>query len=98
MSKQVFRYTFNKDASMAEVEASLLLAVMACEGLHGQVDVLLDAAYYIDRERKSCEVDASTLIGRDFNRMLTGFLNREFAADEYGVELVEGDASEAVIG
>lgn len=96
MSNQVIRYTFSKHIPLEEVEASLLLAVMACEGLHGPIDAMLDAQYFLDKSKRECVLDASTQIGRDFARLFNGFLNREFAADEYGVELVSGHCGSEV--
>lgn len=94
MSQTVFRYTFEPHVPLEEVEASILLAAMGCEGLHGRVDAMLDAGYWLDEAKRTCVLDASTPIGRDFNRLFCGFLNREFSADEYFVERVDGTSSE----
>jgi hypothetical protein len=95
MGQTVFRYTFDRDIPLEEVEASILLAAMGCEGLHGPIDAMLHAGYFLDKSKRACVLDASSPIGRDFNRMFTGFLNREFSADAYCVELVERESTTA---
>ena len=36
MTKELYRYVFTPDAPIEEVEASLLLAILATESLHGE--------------------------------------------------------------
>lgn len=95
MTKSEFRYQFAREVNMTDVASSLVLAGMAIEGLHGPVDALLDTHYFMNQEGRTCHVDASTPVGRDFNRVFVGFLSREFPADAYEVELLEGEASPA---
>jgi len=89
MSAEVYRYTFASSVPFEEVEASLVLAIMATESLHGQSQVRLDAAHAIDTEKLSCAIDASTPVGRDLNRLLIGFISREFGPDSFDVERVD---------
>lgn len=74
---------------MDEVEASLLLAVLATESLHGECQTRLDAAHYFDPARRACVVDAGTPVGKDLNRLFTGFIGREFGPDAFTVERVK---------
>ena len=89
MPKEVYRYTFKPNTSLEDLEASLLLAILATESLHGEAQVRLDAAHAVDVEKRSCVVDASTPVGRDLNRLFTGFVSREFGADAFNVERIE---------
>jgi len=89
MSAEVYRYSFVDSISFEEVEASLVLALLATEALHGQTQVRLDADHAVDAEKRSCVVDASTAVGRDLNRLFAGFLSREFGADAFEVERVD---------
>ena len=93
MSKNIFRYVFAPSVRMEEVEASLVLAIMATESLHGQSDVRLDAAHAFDAAKRTCVIDADTAVGRDLNRLFVGFLNREFGEDSFQVEHVATDVS-----
>jgi hypothetical protein len=89
MTKELYRYAFTPGVPIEEVEASLLLAVLATESLHGEAQTRLDAAHYLDPTKRACVIDAVTPVGRDLNRLFTGFLNREFGADVFVVERVD---------
>lgn len=88
MYVELYRYSFSKLVPFEEVEASLLLALMATESLHGQAQVRLDASGRLDPARHACLIDAGTPVGRDLNRLFTGFLSREFGDDLYAVERI----------
>ena len=78
MSAELYRYKLNKDVSLEDIESTLLLALMATENLHGQAEVRLDAAHFLNKDRRACVIDASTEVGRDINRLFVGFAAREF--------------------
>lgn len=87
MSEDV-RYTFEANVPTADVKASLLLAILAAESLHGEAQVRLDATHEFDMIKRACVIDAGTPVGRDINRLFVGFLQREFGADSFEVERV----------
>lgn len=89
MTKELYRYEFEPHVPLEEVEASLLLAHIATESLHGEAQVQLDASHYLDTDQRACVVDASTSVGRDVNRLFIGFLRREFGQDAFTVERVD---------
>ncbi len=89
MIKDVYRYGFQPQVPLEEVVASLLLALMATESLHGEAQVRLDAAHYLDPIQRACVIEAGTPVGRDINRLFVGFLRREFGEDAFQVERVE---------
>ena len=93
MDQELYRFEFTPDVPIEEIEASLLLSVLATESLHGEAQTRLDAAHFFDPERCSCVIDASTPVGRDFARLFTSFVNREFGADAFQVERVEGQSN-----
>lgn len=88
MSIDIYRYRFIPSVLFEDVEASLVLALLATESLHGESQVRLDAAHAIDASKRSCVVDASTAVGRDLNRLFAGFVTREFGAHSFQVERV----------
>lgn len=88
MQSQIYRYTFAPSVDRDEVETTVLLTVLATESLHG-VQAQLDAAHYLDPDEMTCVVDAGTEVGRDFNRLLIGFLRREFGGDDFKVVRVK---------
>jgi len=89
MTKDIYRYSFQADTPLEDVEASLLLAILATESLHGEAQVRLDAGHYFDPDRRACVIDASTAVGKDVNRLFVGFLRREFGDDSFTVERVD---------
>jgi hypothetical protein len=88
MTREVYRYTFAPGVPTEDVEASLLLAIWGTQSLHGEVQARLDAAHYLDPRGGGCVIDAGTPVGRDFNRLILGFLQREFGPDSFRVERV----------
>ena len=83
--REVQRYAFEASVPAKDIEETLLLAVLAAEGLHGQSSVRLDATYYFDREKHVCVIDAGSDVGRDICRMFTGFAIREFGESAFSV-------------
>jgi hypothetical protein len=90
MSKEHYRYVFGATVPPEEVEASLLLALFAVESLHGEDQVRLDAAHYLDPAGRACVIDAGTEVGADLCRVFAGFLRREFGPDSFRVDRLDG--------
>jgi hypothetical protein len=88
MTHQLYRYTFVPDTPLQEVEASLLLSLLAVEALHGESQTLLDAIHTFDRASRSYSIDAGTVVGRDLNRFFVNFLRREFGETAFQIERV----------
>jgi hypothetical protein len=89
MSKETYRYHFEPQIDIDEVEQSLLLAILSVEALHGETQTRLDAAHAFDAERRSCVIDAGTDVGRSLNRLFLGYVRREFGEDAFSVSRVE---------
>jgi hypothetical protein len=90
MPKEIYKYQFREGVSLRDIEETLLLAVLAAESLHGQSRVRLDAGYCLEESKRACVIDAATDVGRDINRLFTGFAIGEFGEDAFHVERVEG--------
>jgi len=89
MSAEVYRYQFATVVPYEDVRASLVLALMAAESLHGQGQVRLEAAHACDAANRRLVIDASRPVGQDLNRLFLGFASREFGPDAFEVERVE---------
>jgi hypothetical protein len=83
---RAYQYSFARDIPTESVEATLLLAVVAAESLHGESDVRLDAGHTFDPVTSRCVIEANTTVGRDLCRLFTGFLRREFGDYAFRVE------------
>ena len=86
MDRELYRYNFDPKVPFREIEESLLLAVLAAEGIHGRSLVRLDASFSLDRTKRSCVVDAGTEVGRSIVRIFTGFVSHEFGEEAFKVE------------
>lgn len=93
--RDIYRYRFYESIPLREAEESLLLAVLAVESLYGRSPVRLDAAFLLDREKRSCVVDAGSEVGRAIARIFTGFLTRQFGEESFRVERAEPSVPEA---
>ena len=71
-----------------EVHATLMLALLAADCLHGQSQVRLDAGLALDAANRRCTIDACTPVGRDLNRLFTGLVSFEFGANAFTVERI----------
>ncbi len=92
MNRELYRYNFNSNVPLQEVEESLLLAVLATESLHGRSQVRLDASFCLDTGKRSCVVDAATDVGRAIASIFTGFLTREFGEEAFKVERIAAES------
>ena len=88
MSREIYKYVFDSSVDIADVETSLLLALLATESLHGESQVRLEAAHAMDAEGRACVIDAGGDVGRDLNRLFVGFVRREFGEDAFRVEYI----------
>src|SRR5690242_16682845 len=91
MTKEVFRYRFNKNVPFDDVETSLLLAVLSTESLHGEAEVRLRTGYSTSAEKRLVVISGDCQVGQDLNRLFVGFLTREFGDDSFTVESIDTD-------
>jgi hypothetical protein len=88
VSSQIYRYTFKEQLDIAEVEATVNLALLANESLHGESRVRLETRHQFDAGTRTCIIDASCETGVDLNRLFLGFVSREFGADSFRIERI----------
>lgn len=93
MIAQIYRYQFSEEVLMEDAEASLLLALLATEFLHGESQVRLNAAHYFDAMQRTCVIDAATTVGMSLNKLFVGFLRRELGADSFLVERLPAEVA-----
>ena len=93
MDACVCRYQFDKSLDITDVEATVTLAVLATESLHGEPRVRLEARHSFDANSRSCTIDATNEAGVDLNRLFLGFMSREFGRDSFQVEMLGADSS-----
>jgi hypothetical protein len=86
MAPAVYRYQFDPDLPIDEVEHTLVLCLLAVQSIHGETAARLAVGHYFDRHRRACVVDGRTPEGRDLAKLFTGFLTREFGPDQFQVQ------------
>jgi hypothetical protein len=81
MSRRSIQLVFDPRVPMAEVEATLRLAMLAAECIHGAECVRLDARCVFDELIRAVEIDVSRRVGRTLALVFGGFIRREFGKD-----------------
>jgi hypothetical protein len=95
MFEQAYRYRFAERVGLRDAGDTLLLAVLAVEGLFGAARVRMDFAFATDEAIRVIVVDASTDVGQAVSGIFTAFLSREFGPDAFCIRRVEGVAGGA---
>jgi len=88
MSRIGYRYHFAKDTDRREAEDTLLLALLAAEGLFGRCRVRMDSAWAVDESINVIVIDAGTLVGMTVNLIFTAFITAEFPASAFDMRQV----------
>lgn len=89
MNRICYRYRFAGDVDLLEAKDTLLLAMLAAEGLFGPVRVRMDAAWASDESINVIVIDAGTLVGMTVSLIFTAFITSEFGASAFDVRQVE---------
>lgn len=97
MTPNLYRYTFRPETPLEEIEAALVLAVLAAESLHGDAHVRLDAGHSFDPEQRTLVIDATTAVGHDLNKLFCGFAAGEFGDGAFRVERLTSEPAAAAI-
>jgi hypothetical protein len=69
------------------VVSTLLLTTWATASLHGETALRLDCWFQADHDRHVLLVDFTSPVGRDLDRILCGYLRREFEAKQFQVDV-----------
>ncbi len=79
------RFEFHNGLTVADGEETLLLAVVAAEGLFGRARTRLEFSYTVDGPGNAIEIDTGTEVGVTVIRIFTGLLLREHGEDAFEV-------------
>ena len=85
MITEGYKYQFSKRVRLRDAEDTLLLALLAAEGIYGRPRVRMDSAYAVDPALRTIVVDSSTDVGQDVCGIYTSFLTKEFSAGAFAV-------------
>jgi len=90
MFEQAYRYRFAGQVNLRDAGETLLLSVLAAEGLFGAARVRMDIGVATDEAIGVIVVDASTVVGQVINGIFTAFISREFGPSAFSVKRVAG--------
>jgi len=74
-----------------EIEDTFMLALLAVESLHGHSLVRMEARFSLDKDARTCVIDACTKVGSDLASIFTGFATKEYGERAVFIER-EGSA------
>jgi hypothetical protein len=83
-----YSYSFSPALDIIDVEATVTLALLATESLYGEARMQLEANHSFDADNRTCVIDASGDVGRDFNQLFLGFMRREFGPASFKVRRI----------
>lgn len=84
------RFSFAASVCMQEVEATLRLAILAVQSLHGEDRVRLEAKAELDRDARVCVVDTTSRVSRTLALVFGGYVRREFGPEAVTVQHIVG--------
>lgn len=85
MNRTLYRFRFAKETAIKDVEETLLLGVLAAEGLIGRARLRLEFRYAVDAEANAVIIDATAPGGAAVAAMFTNFLFHELGRDAFEV-------------
>lgn len=85
MTREVYRYVFNPQVPFVEVLATLDLALIAVESLHGEARARMDARFAGRPLTRTLVIDASTHVGQALNQLFVGYARREYGETAFAV-------------
>jgi hypothetical protein len=89
MDRHVYRYTFSDEVPFDDVLATINLAIIGVQSLHGEERTRLDARFTSDSKTRALVIDAATSVGQELNQLLVGYARREFGDKAFRVDRVE---------
>lgn len=81
-----YRYSFPDGTDMKDIEETLLMSVIAAEGVHGRARVRIDASFDVDHDRCTCRISSGHDAGENIARVFTEFLLLERGDDGFELE------------
>ena len=70
---KAYKYEFQNDIDLRDIQDTLLLATLAAEALFGEAFVRMETSYSQDREARTLTVDAATSVGQVVNTIFTTY-------------------------
>jgi hypothetical protein len=78
VNDSAIRFDFDSDVPMKDVDATLRLALLTVECLHGEDRTRLETRHRLDHHGSRCVIDTRTDVGRTLATVFGGYVRREF--------------------
>ena len=85
MPRPTTTFSFGPQVPLTEAEATLRLAILAVESLHGANRVQLEMHIHVDRGQRCCSIDNTTDVGRTLAVIFSGYVLREFGEENVSI-------------
>ena len=92
MITEGYRFRFAEGVRLRDAEDTLLLALLAAEGIYGEARVRMDAAYAVDAPLQVIVIDCATQVGQDVCGIFTSFITKEFGPGAFCVRRLGQEA------
>ena len=85
------KYEFEGSVKKLGIESLLIGAIWACESLHGEPLVRLNAVYELKIAERTLVIDSGTQVGEDLNKLFAGMMIREYGHRSFTVMRQSGE-------
>ncbi|MEE9368720.1 MAG: hypothetical protein V3V05_07630 [Pontiella sp.] len=86
-----YTYRFAPDVPSQEMEDTFMLALLAVESLYGHSRVRMESRFKVDKENRTCLIEAMTQIGSDLAKIFTGFSTKEYGERAVMIDRKNGE-------
>ena len=73
-----YKYRFDQSVPAQDLEDTFMLALLAVESMYGHSRVRMESRFNLDKQNRTCFIDAATKVGGDLASIFTGFATKEY--------------------
>lgn len=73
-----YKYRFDQSVPAQDLEDTFMLALLAVESMYGHSRVRMESRFNLDKQNRTCSIDAATKVGGDLASIFTGFATKEY--------------------
>ena len=75
---ETYKYRFDQSVPAQDLEDTFMLALLAVESMYGHSRVRMESRFNLDKQNRTCFIDAATKVGCDLASIFTGFATKEY--------------------
>jgi len=85
MTRTSYRFTFDRQVSLADVDATMKLSLIAAEGIHGEARLRVAIGYAIEPIHRALRLEGEAPAIDTVVQIFTAFATREFGSDAFSI-------------